>query len=78
MITVASSRTVSAVCKLRPKPPARVDKMKIKYGESGALNCASKSARSDDFVEPSRRKNRKPRKARYLVINKMYNNQLNV
>jgi hypothetical protein len=29
--------TVSAACKLRPRPPARVERMKMKYGESGAL-----------------------------------------
>jgi hypothetical protein len=38
--------TVSAVCKFKPRPPARVDKMKMKYGESGALNFANKEPRS--------------------------------
>lgn len=30
--------TVSAVCRLRPSPPALVDKMKTMYSEFGALN----------------------------------------
>ncbi len=36
--------TVSAVCRLRPKPPARVDSIKRKYGESGALNASNSRA----------------------------------
>lgn len=48
--------TVSAVCKFRPRPPARVDKMKTLYSESFALNSATWPARSSVLVPPSRRR----------------------
>ena len=44
--------TVSATCRLRPRPPARVDRMKISYGEFGALKSDSSSARSSAEVDP--------------------------
>ena len=48
--------TVSAVCKLRPRPPALVDRMKTLMSEFLALNCATCPARSSVFVPPSRRR----------------------
>mgnify|MGYP006207126353 CR=1 FL=1 len=39
--------TVSAVAKLSPSPPVRVDKRKIKKGESGALNMYIRCAQYD-------------------------------
>ena len=48
--------TVSALCRLRPRPPARVESMNMKWGELGALNCASRSPRSSPLVLPSSRK----------------------
>ena len=48
--------TVSALCRLRPMPPARVDSMKRKCGLSGALKEATRSARAEVPVLPSRRR----------------------
>ena len=48
--------TVSALCRLRPRPPARVESIKMKWGELGALNCASRSPRSSPLVFPSSRR----------------------
>ena len=52
--------TVSAVCRLRPRPPALVDKMKTINSEFGALNCWTWPARSSVFVPPSNRRYLKP------------------
>ena len=38
--------TLSAVCKLRPRPPALIDKMKTMYSDSLALKSYSKLAHS--------------------------------
>ena len=54
--SLSKMMTVSAVCRLRPRPPARVDRMKMKYSESGALNFTSSSPRSSAFVAPSSRR----------------------
>lgn len=48
--------TVSAVCKFNPRPPARVERMKILNSESGALNICTNWARSSVLVPPSRRR----------------------
>jgi len=45
--------TVSAVWRLRPKPPARVDKRKMKYSEFAMLKIFNISPRSSLFVMPS-------------------------
>lgn len=45
--------TVSALCKFRPKPPARVDSKNMKYSELASLNFFSSSPRSSAFVIPS-------------------------
>jgi hypothetical protein len=50
------ARTVSAVAKFNPRPPARVLSKNINTGESGALNCTMRSSRSAALVEPSRRR----------------------
>jgi hypothetical protein len=47
--------TVSALCRLRPCPPALVDSMKTKAGESRALNCETRRCRSSALVLPSSR-----------------------
>lgn len=44
--------TVSAACKLRPRPPALVLSRKTKYCEPCSLNCFKSNARSSDFVVP--------------------------
>ena len=41
---------VSAVCKFKPKLPARVLNMKMKYGEVGSLNCSKSFVRSSDYL----------------------------
>jgi hypothetical protein len=46
---------MSAVCKLMPKPPARVESKKQKSGESGALKRCIASSRSSPEVPPSMR-----------------------
>lgn len=51
--------TVSAVWRLRPKPPARVDSKKTKYGDCGALNFSKSNPRSSALVVPSSRRYRK-------------------
>lgn len=56
--------TVSAVARFNPSPPARVDKRKMKYGESGALNMYIRFSRSSAVVDPSRRIEVKPRYAK--------------
>ena len=48
--------TVSAAGRLRPKPPARVLRMKIVYGEDGSLNISIISERALESVLPSRRR----------------------
>lgn len=52
--------TVSAVWRLRPRPPARVDRMKSLWGDSGWLNLTIMSVRSSALVEPSRCRNWPP------------------
>jgi hypothetical protein len=47
--------TTSAVCKLMPRPPARVDNRKQNLGEPGALNSSIWSSRASPLVEPSMR-----------------------
>mmetsp|Transcript_12777 Transcript_12777/g.21249 ORF Transcript_12777/g.21249 Transcript_12777/m.21249 type:complete len:290 (+) Transcript_12777:1075-1944(+) len=54
--SLSKMMTVSAVAKLIPKPPARVDSRNKKYGESGRLNCATRRSRSSADVLPSSRK----------------------
>lgn len=45
--------TVSAVAKLMPSPPARVESRKRNLGDSGALNASMAASRSSPDVEPS-------------------------
>jgi hypothetical protein len=52
--------TVSAVCRLRPRLPALVDKMKTMYSDSLALKSCTKLARSSVFVPPSKRRYHHP------------------
>eukprot|EP01110_Echinostelium_bisporum_P005163 TRINITY_DN2268_c0_g2_i1.p1 TRINITY_DN2268_c0_g2~~TRINITY_DN2268_c0_g2_i1.p1 ORF type:complete len:51 (+),score=2.89 TRINITY_DN2268_c0_g2_i1:245-397(+) len=47
--------TVSAVCKLRPRPPACVERINKKYGESGRFHSFTNVALSSGFVCPSKR-----------------------
>ena len=54
--------TVSADCRLRPRPPALVLRMKMKNSEPGALNFSSSRPRSSDLVVPSSRRYLKPRR----------------
>jgi len=56
MLSKSHMMTVSAVCRLRPSPPALVDKMKTMYSEFGALNIWTWPARSSVFVPPSNRR----------------------
>ena len=44
--------TVSAICKLRPKPPALIDRMKTRYSESLALKSCMNEACSSVLVPP--------------------------
>lgn len=44
--------TVSADCRLRPRPPALVLSRKIKYSDSGSLNVFSNIPLSSAFVVP--------------------------
>lgn len=44
--------TVSADCRLRPRPPALVLRRKIKYSDSGSLNVFSNIPLSSAFVVP--------------------------
>jgi hypothetical protein len=44
--------TVSAACRFKPRPPARVLNKKMKYWDPGSLNFFSKAARSSDLVVP--------------------------
>ena len=44
--------TVSAICKLRPKPPALIDRMKTRFPESLALKSCTNEARSSVLVPP--------------------------
>jgi hypothetical protein len=45
--------TVSAVAKLMPKPPARVDNKKQNFVELGALNRSIRTCRSAPLILPS-------------------------
>mmetsp|Transcript_46023 Transcript_46023/g.148276 ORF Transcript_46023/g.148276 Transcript_46023/m.148276 type:complete len:230 (+) Transcript_46023:1544-2233(+) len=56
--------TVSAVCRLMPSPPARVEQRKTESLEEGALNALMSMARCTRFVEPSRRAKSVPRALR--------------
>lgn len=44
--------TVSAACRLRPRPPALVLSRKMKYWDPSSLNFFSSNARSSDLVVP--------------------------
>jgi hypothetical protein len=46
----SNSTTVSAEVSVMPRPPARVDRMKQKSSEPGALNAATDRTRSSDDV----------------------------
>jgi len=48
---------VSAVWRLTPRPPARVDMRKRKTRDPGALNAEMSTVRWTRFVDPSRREN---------------------
>jgi len=47
--------TVSAVCRLMPSPPARVERRKRKRSELGLLKASIISCRSGPPVDPSMR-----------------------
>ena len=48
-------KTVSAVAKLIPRPPARVDNRNPKISEPGVLKRSMAACRSDPVIVPSRR-----------------------
>ncbi len=59
--SLSNMMTVSAVARLMPSPPARVDSRKAKSGESGRLKCSMAACREAAGVEPSSRWCGKPR-----------------
>lgn len=50
--SLSKMTTVSAACRLRPRPPALVLSRKIKYWEPSSLNFFNSVARSSDLVVP--------------------------
>lgn len=53
--SLSKMTTVSAACRLRPRPPALVLRRKMKYWEPSSLNFFSSAARSSDLVVPETR-----------------------
>ncbi len=54
IILTSKMMTVSAVSRLIPKPPARVESRKAKSGEPGALKCSIDFLRTSDGMVPTR------------------------
>lgn len=50
--SLSKMTTVSAACRLRPRPPALVLSRKMKYWDPSSLNFFSSAARSSDLVVP--------------------------
>ncbi len=53
--SLSYNTTVSAVARLMPSPPARVERRNTNFSEPGALNASMDASRSSPLVLPSMR-----------------------